>query len=71
MLTRVLALKNKEIYIVLKHLKPVEFNNHTAKFYYNISLKTRSARLYISIDKHCFCIYNLLNLIFFTMFTLN
>lgn len=46
MLTRVLALKNKEIYIVLKHLKPVEFNNHTAKFYYNIQLKISSARLY-------------------------
>ena len=46
MLTRVLALKNKEIYIVLQHLKPVEFNNHTAKFYYNIQLKISSARLY-------------------------
>ena len=46
MLTRVLALENSEFYKVLKHLKPVKFNNHTVKFYYNIPLKISSARLY-------------------------
>ena len=38
--------KQGEIYKVLKQLNPVEFNNHTAKFYYNIPLKISSARLY-------------------------